>query len=389
MNSSNALAQPVDAKPYVIAVVDDEEMVVFAIRKALKANPRYEIHTFHSPVEAAQAIANLDLDLIISDYLMPQMSGVELLAKVKELRPEATRIMLTAYADKESVIKAINDVGLFFYLEKPWENEDLRLVVQRGLEKHDMVAELKDRVLELERTNEELRQAREELIRGERLSAIGQMASTIIHDFKGPMTAILGFSELMAMPETSYSDDERADIYKSIRGEIERMVEMTSEVLDFTRGEISLNREEILLEHFLGEAVRPMDRALKRKEVSIELAHGCTAPVSIDRRRFRRVVENLVGNAIDAMDAGGRVAISTRAEDGQAVLEIRDTGKGIPEEIRETLFQPFVTHGKKHGTGLGMAIAKRIVESHGGRIGFESKMGEGTTFTIHIPLGAA
>lgn len=385
MKSNSAVAQPVDTRPYVIAIVDDEEMVVFAIKKALKQNPRYEIHAFHSPTEAARAIENLDLDLIISDYLMPQMTGVELLARVKELRPEATRIMLTAYADKDSVIKAINDVGLFFYLEKPWENEDLRLVVQRGLEKHDMLEELKDRVAELEQTNEELRQAREELIRGERLSAIGQMASTIIHDFKGPMTAILGFSELMAMPDTNYSDAEREDIYNSIRGEIERMVEMTSEVLDFTRGEISLNRENIVLERFLGEAVEPMGSALKKKEVSISFSHGAGAPVSIDRRRFRRVVENLVGNAIDAMEAGGKVEIESRADGEYAVLEIRDNGKGIPEEIRETLFQPFVTHGKKHGTGLGMAIAKRIVESHGGSIGFDSKLGEGTTFTIRIP----
>lgn len=386
MNSNSAVAETLEPRPYVIAVVDDEEMVTFAIKKALKSNPRYEIHTFNSPTEAVAAFEGLPLDLIISDYLMPQMSGTELLAKVKEMRPEATRIMLTAYADKESVIKAINDVGLFFYLEKPWENEDLRLVVQRGLEKGDLVAELKDRVIELEQTNEELRQAREELIRGERLSAIGQMASTIIHDFKGPMTAILGFSELMAMPD--FDAEEKQDLYKSIRSEIERMVDMTSEVLDFTRGEISLSRESIKLEHFLGEAIKPMDRVLKRKEVEISLTHGADDPVAIDRRRFRRVVENLVGNAVDAMEEGGRIEISTREGEGHVELEIRDSGKGIPDEIRETLFQPFVTHGKKHGTGLGMAITKRIVESHGGTIAFESQAGEGTTFVIRIPREA-
>lgn len=385
MNSNSAIAEPVDTRPHVIAVVDDEEMVTFAIKKALKHNPGYEIHTFNSPTEAARAFEDLDLDLIISDYLMPQMSGTELLARVKELRPEATRIMLTAYADKESVIKAINDVGLFFYLEKPWENEDLRLVVQRGLEKHDLVAELKARVVELEQTNEELRQAREELIRGERLSAVGQMASSIIHDFKGPMTAILGFSELMAMPD--FDEEQKQDLYKSVRGEIERMVDMTTEVLDFTRGEISLNPEHTSLEHFLGEAIKPMDRVLERKQVSLSVSHGAGEKVPLDRRRFRRVVENLVGNAVDAMEVGGNIEIETReSDDGEHVeLHIRDTGKGIPEEIQDTIFQPFVTHGKKHGTGLGMAITKRIIESHGGSIDFESRVGEGTTFTIRIP----
>jgi len=385
MTTASALAETLaPERPYTIAVVDDEEMVTFAINKALRHNPRYRIHTFNSPAEAAKAISGMDLDLIISDYLMPHMTGVELLLKVKELRPEAMRIMLTAYADKESVIRAINDVGLFFYLEKPWENDELRLVVQRGLEKRDMISELRQRVLELEKANKDLREARAELIRSERLSAVGQMASSIIHDFKGPMTAILGFSELLAMPD--YSPEEKQTLYQSVRAEIERMVDMTGEVLDFTRGTITLQREEVALKNFLEGAIKPLERAISRNKVEIRFNDGYPGAVALDQRRFRRVIENLVSNAIDAMNGGGSVTLTTRQDGALVVIDVADTGLGIPEAIRETIFQPFVTHGKAHGTGLGMAIAKRIVEAHGGTITFDTAAGKGTVFHITLPL---
>ncbi|MEW6775702.1 MAG: hybrid sensor histidine kinase/response regulator [Bdellovibrionota bacterium] len=383
MTIASGAAVAVSSRPYNIAVVDDEEMVTFAINKALRHNPTYKIHTFNSPLDAAKAIEAMDLDLIISDYLMPHMTGVELLLRIKESKPDATRIMLTAYADKESVIKAINDVGLFFYLEKPWENEDLRLVVQRGLEKRDLVSQLRQRVVELETANKELKEAREELIRSERLSAIGQMASSIVHDFKGPMTAILGFSELLALPD--YTTEEKQSLYHSIRTEIERMVDMTNEVLDFTKGTISLQREEVPLKDFLEHTVKPLERALTRNKVEVRFAHGAPERLSIDRRRFRRVMENLVGNAIDAMLEGGSIEISSQDQGDAVLIDVKDTGSGIPPQIRETLFLPFVTHGKSHGTGLGMAIAKRIVESHGGSISFDTEMGKGTVFHLCIP----
>lgn len=368
---------------HTIAVVDDEEMVTFAIKKALKGNSSYRILTYDSPVEALEALAGEDLDLIISDYLMPHMTGVELLMKVKEIHPGATRIMLTAYADKESVIKAINEVGLYFYLEKPWENEDLRLIVKRGLEKRDLVAELRQRVVELEETNRELQQAREELIRKERLSAIGQMASAIVHDFKGPMTAILGFSELMVQPE--FDEEEKRSIYKSVRSEIDRMVDMTNEVLDFTKGTITLQREPISLRLLFEEAIRPLERGLKRNQVEVSFEHGVDGEIPVDRRRFRRVIENLANNAIDAMYGGGRLDLHSEDAGEEVILRIRDTGPGIPEKIRESLFEPFVTHGKAHGTGLGMAIVKHIIEAHGGRIDFETETGKGTEFRIRLP----
>ncbi len=376
-----ALAQD---KTYNIAVVDDEETVTFAIKKALRRERSYRVHTFNSPTEAVRTIQSIPLDLIISDYMMPDMTGVELLKEIGVIFPEATRIMLTAYADKDNVIRAINEVGLFFYLEKPWDNDDLRIIIQRGLEKRDFISDLKNKVRELEISNRQLRDARAELLQGERLSAVGQMASSIIHDFKNPMTSILGFSELLLMPE--YNQKEREEIFDTIKEEINRMVEMTNDILDFSRGTITLQKEKVILSEFIGSTLTGMERFMKQAEVRVEADNGFDGKVRIDPRRFRRVFDNLLKNAAEAMPEGGAVAIRTRAEDGKVFIEVKDTGRGIPTEIREKIFEPFVTAGKSHGTGLGMAIVKKIVEAHDGSIDFESEAGRGTTFTIAVPV---
>jgi len=373
-------------RKFTIFVADDEELVTFAIARALGRNPNYDIHTFNSPVEAAKKAATMPVDMIIADYIMPGMNGIELLNTVRKLHPAATRIMITAYADKESVIKAINDVGLFFYIEKPWNNEDLRLVVQRGLYQRDLIGQLEDRVRDLEQTNKELREAREELIRRERLSAIGTMASSIIHDFKGPMTAIQGFSELLAMDELPKED--KAKVYETLRSEIDRMVDMTGEVLAFSRGDMKIQPEMTDLAQFLKATTTTLNRMLKVNDVQLVEDFRAQPKVKLDPRRFRRVIENLISNSCDAMQDGGQITVRVVPdESGQHVhLEVEDTGKGVPAEIRDTLFEPFATYGKAHGTGLGMAIAKKVVEAHAGTIELVDKTTPGALFRIRVPV---
>ncbi|MCW5830255.1 MAG: hybrid sensor histidine kinase/response regulator [Deltaproteobacteria bacterium] len=371
-------------RKYTIFVVDDEELVTFAIARALGRNPQYDIHTFNAPVEAARKAATMPVDMVIADYIMPGMTGIELLTQVRQLHPAAARIMITAYADKESVIKAINDVGLFFYIEKPWNNEDLRLVVQRGLDQRDLIGQLEDRVRDLEKANKELKDARAELIRRERLSAIGTMASSIIHDFKGPMTAILGFSELLAMDEVPKED--KAKIYETLRGEIDRMVGMTGDVLAFTRGEIAHAPELTDIGEFLSNTTSALSKLLGN--ASVELVHEFKVQpkVQIDPQRFRRVIENLISNSCDAMQDGGKIFVRVVPdEDGKIHVEVEDTGRGIPPEVRDKLFEPFATFGKAHGTGLGMAIARKVVEAHGGTIELVDKDTPGAMFRITIP----
>jgi len=151
----------------VIILVDDEEMVLNSIKSFFAIESDYKIKTYTSPVKA---LAEIDqhrgnIDLVISDYLMPEMDGISFLAKVKEKLPMVPRILLTGYADKENAIKAINNVGLYQYLEKPWNNEDLKLVIRNGLEKTTLLHQLAEKIQEVERAQQELSQVQKDILR--------------------------------------------------------------------------------------------------------------------------------------------------------------------------------------------------------------------------------
>ena len=149
----------------IILLVDDEEMVVTSIKSFLTLETDYQVVAFTSPKKALDYVHSNRVDLVISDYLMPEVDGIEFLAKVKELQPEATRILLTGYADKENAIKAINDVGLYQYIEKPWENDDLRLVIRNGLEKRVLLKRLQDKIGEVNKAHEELMSVQKEILK--------------------------------------------------------------------------------------------------------------------------------------------------------------------------------------------------------------------------------
>ena len=148
-----------------ILLVDDEEMVVTSIKSFLTLETDYDVVTFTSAKEALQYVREHKVDLVISDYLMPDMDGIEFLAKVKEAQPEATRVLLTGYADKENAIKAINDVGLYQYIEKPWENDDLKLIIRNGLEKRVLLKRLQDKITEVNQAHEELMSVQKEILK--------------------------------------------------------------------------------------------------------------------------------------------------------------------------------------------------------------------------------
>ena len=153
--------------PPVILLVDDEEMILTSIKSFFAIETDYDVLTYTSPV---QALHDLDskikgVDLVISDYLMPEMDGISFLAEVKKRFPLVPRILLTGYADKENAIKAINNVGLYQYIEKPWDNDDLRMVIRNGLEKTVLLKQLEEKIREAEKVHQELSNVQKEILR--------------------------------------------------------------------------------------------------------------------------------------------------------------------------------------------------------------------------------
>lgn len=148
-----------------VVIVDDEEMVLTSLRSFLNLESGYEVHTFTSAKSALEFLEKNDVSLVISDYLMPEMDGISFLAKVREIKPEITRIILTGYADKENAIKAINDVGLFQYIEKPWENDDLLIIIRNGMEKQLLMKKLQEKIGEINKAYGELQGLQQEIVK--------------------------------------------------------------------------------------------------------------------------------------------------------------------------------------------------------------------------------
>ena len=149
----------------VVMIVDDEEMVLSSIASFLTLETDYEVVTFASAPEALEYAAANRVDLVISDFLMPEMDGINFLARMREIKPDVPRILLTGYADKENAIKAINEVGLFQYIEKPWDNDQLRIILRNGLEKKQLLLQLQGKVAQINKAYADLAGIQQEILK--------------------------------------------------------------------------------------------------------------------------------------------------------------------------------------------------------------------------------
>ena len=147
-----------------ILIVDDEEMVLTSIKAFLQLETNFKVYGFNDPEEASRFAQDQPVDVVVSDYLMPKMNGIELLGRMKELQPETSRVLLTGHADKQSAIQAINQVMLFQYLEKPWENSQLLLVVRAGAERAQLFRELRGKVEALDNANSQIKTVQRRLL---------------------------------------------------------------------------------------------------------------------------------------------------------------------------------------------------------------------------------
>jgi len=222
----------------------------------------------------------------------------------------------------------------------------------------------------------------QELIASERMAALGTLAGMLAHDFRGPMTVIRGTAETLTLEPLS--SEELRQRTALITQMVDRLERMTVETLDFARGAGKLARRPVALRRFLDELAAELPRELPGLTLTTEFALPETS-AALDADKLRRAIGNVASNARDAMKGSGRLALGARLEDGWLVLDLADDGPGIPAEIRDRVFEPFVSQGKKGGTGLGLAVARRFVEDHGGSIELLPE-GPGARFRIRLPL---
>lgn len=223
---------------------------------------------------------------------------------------------------------------------------------------------------------------KEEKIKADRLSSIGNMMSTIVHDLRTPMNNIYGFVDLLQEEKDAEIRQEYADI---IIQQIKFLTNMTTDVLDFAKGKSSILPVKVAVNKLLDEFAKFFSADVKKKGYQFEYACNVASMIYVDPEKTQRIFMNIMKNALEAMDAGGKFSITADKGNGEVIFSLSDTGSGIPDSIKQTLFDSFVTSGKEGGTGLGLAIVKKLIEEQKGHIEVESEVNVGTTFKIYFP----
>jgi signal transduction histidine kinase len=216
------------------------------------------------------------------------------------------------------------------------------------------------------------------------------------HELRTPMNAIIGFSEVLLDPSLPVTDEERKQFVEDILTSGRHLLTLINEVLDLSKieaGRMELRIEPTVFGDVLGAVQSTMRPLAEKKDIRMDLeCADAIGPVLMDAARIKQTLLNLVGNAIKFTPDGGHVWVRCRAKNGELQVEVEDTGPGIPAEEHEHIFLEFQqAHltkeaGRPEGTGLGLALARRFVEMHGGRIWVRSEVGRGSTFTFSLPL---
>ncbi len=383
-----------------LLVVDDEEGITSSIAEIFRG--RYQVITALSAEDALAKLETEDVAVVISDQRMPHMTGAELLARIAVTHPEATRIMLTGYADLESVVKAVNDGQIYFYMTKPWKSGEMEVVVEHAFERHALLQKNRELIEQLRKANAELEdkveQRTQELREKNRaLEASNKIKNEFLgiaaHDLRSPLGSISNMAELLLDEDDQMAKAEAKEFLGMIHSTSNQMLTLVNDLLDISRieaGKIELQRETVELRSFLAEIEKYNQMLGRRKRIQLEV--NCEVDVlagTFDRERIRQVLNNLIGNAFKFSPPETTVTLAVRFA-GDLEFSVTDHGLGILKEELPLLFGAFRRTstrptGDEQSSGLGLSICKQIVEAHGGTIGVESTHGQGSRFYFRLP----
>lgn len=405
------------SKPAIVCV-DDERVVLNSLRDQLIHNfqNQYTIELAESGEEALEIFEELHEDnimipLVISDQIMPNMQGDELLIKIHQLYPKTFKILLTGQANAEAVGNAVNQASLYRYIAKPWDQADLNLTVSeairsyfqdRRLEEQNLVLQQLNTSLEqkvLERTAE-LKQAKEsaEIANKAKSSFLANMS----HELRTPLNGILGYAQILQRDKnnTPKQKEGLAIIYQCGT----HLLNLINDILDLSKIEaqkLELNPNDFEFSPFLQEVIEICRIKAEQKEISFTYNAGNSLPKAVcaDIKRLRQVLINLIGNAVKFTDRGGVIFSVSQVEPATEThppvirFQVEDTGIGMTPEQLTRIFLPFEQVGNPshqiEGTGLGLAITQKIVAMMGGTIEVISTFGKGSCFWFDVALPKA
>jgi len=360
-------------KTQTILVIDDEKVVRDSCFKVLSKDG-YRIVTAEDGASGLQKIREVKPDLILVDLKMPRISGIELLEKVKDIDPHIISIVITGYATIENAIEAMKR-NAYDFLPKPFTPDQLRIVTNRGLEKRKLT-------LESARLQREKEIMRENFI------------TFVSHQLRSPLASAKQYLVVIQAGFAGDVDTKQKEMMKKASKYIDQLLKLINDWLDMSRIEankLTETFELVAINTILSESFELLKPLAEAKNVTVELNFRDSLPtVQGNRESLKQAFTNLLSNAIHYNKEGGMVKVHTTEDSDFLRVEISDTGIGISRENLQFIFDEFFRVKTKEtqgvtGSGLGLSIAKRIIDVHNGSIHVVSELGIGTTFSILLP----
>ena len=374
-----------------LLLVDDEPNNLLVLRGFLDDEERWVIHEASTGEEALAIAEKTPLDVVVSDHRMPGMTGVDLLEKLRRIRPDVAGIVLTGYADMNALEAAINRANAFRFLRKPWEPADILEAIdqacahvsqRRIIER--MVTLLAERGEMLRSSFDEMKKQQQALLHLERIGTIGRLASGVTHDL-GNMVASLREAEYQ-LSQHSASPELRETFTLGL-AHVEKILRTLKTLQDFAHaGKLEIAPAATDPADVVRDAVTisRMDLHFRLRKLVVDVAPALP-PMQADRLKLSQALVNLIQNAVRATDKDAAVRIiANPLPDGGLELAVEDDGPGVEPEQRPRLFQPFSAGKASEGLGMGLYMARLIVESHGGTIRLVDRP-RGARFELHIP----
>jgi signal transduction histidine kinase len=373
-----------DARHKVLVVDDNRENRELA-RMSLEAEDCYDVILAENGVQGVELFALENPDCILLDVRMPDVDGIEVCSRIRALPggADVPIIFITALRDLDTFDQALN-AGANDFLHKPVRPTELLIRVQAALKLRRMSADLREQYELVRRQRDDLMRLQ---LQKERLSAF------IVHDLKNPVAAMdLQAQVLLLDREASTRTKEAA---KHIRTEARSLMRLILNLLDISKGEegkLVARKSEVDLDALAKEALETVELKASMSEVALERALS-TPKVRADPDLLRRVIENLLDNAIRHTQTGGRVVLGANADASETNIYVQDNGRGISSEMREKIFDPFVqvasgASASRSGRGLGLTFCRLAIEAQGGKIWVEDA-NPGARVCVSLPNQSA
>ena len=364
-----------------ILLADDEKATREMLARALIARG-FNVQTASNGQEALEKLQDGHFDMLITDLLMPNMTGTDLIEKARQILPHLIAIVITAHATLETAVKALQQ-GAYDYITKPFDPEFIIPVIERGLEKSH-----------LRQKNTELEQITKKLQEIEQIKS--DLLDTITHEFSTPISIIKAYVDMFLDGHFDASNPRHIEGLRSIRSAVIRLERLVMNLLTLSMGKgkiLELKKERILIQDIISNALSQLNEDITKKNINVVLnVEKNLPPIEADPSKLAIAVLNLLDNAVKFNKTNGIIRISASKLKTKSIgVAISDTGIGIPEEKIQEIYSPFtqvdMSSTREHqGTGLGLAVARTIIEAHSGKITLKSKLGKGSTF-IFVLVG--